>query len=162
VPFHKYPLEVIVDVADGPGVPLAPGLDERLKAQGPPIEVVGSPAHAGGSSPAPEGRSLLGLLFVSMGAAVAMLFTPCVFPMIPITVSFFLKQSEKEHHNALLTAAVYSLTIILVLTLAVLALGTVIVTLANDPWLNLGLGAVLVFFALSLFGMYEIELPAGL
>ena len=40
-----------------------------------------------------------------------------------------------------------------------LVLGKLIVDLANNPWLNLGLGAVLVFFALSLFGMYEIELP---
>jgi thiol:disulfide interchange protein DsbD len=91
-----------------------------------------------------------------------MLFTPCVFPMIPITVSFFLKQSERKSHNALLTAAVYSATIIIVLAAAVLVLGGVIVQLANDAWLNLGIGALLVFFALSLFGMYELELPSGL
>ena len=102
------------------------------------------------------------MILASMGAAVAMLFTPCVFPMIPITVSFFLKQSEREHHNALATAAVYSLTIIVVLALSVLVLGQLIVTLANNAWLNLALGGVLVFFALSLFGMYEIELPSGL
>jgi thiol:disulfide interchange protein DsbD len=162
VPFHKYPLEVSVEVADGPAVPLTPELEDRLKAQGPAIEVIGGPTDTNGSAPAPEDRSLLGLLLVSMGAAVAMLFTPCVFPMIPITVSFFLKQSEKEHHNALLTAAVYSLTIILVLAAAVLLLGGLIIRLANDSWLNLGLGAILIFFALSLFGMYEIELPAGL
>ena len=59
-------------------------------------------------------------------------------------------------------AAVYSLTIIVVLTLSVLVLGQLIVTLANNAWLNLALGGVLIFFALSLFGMYEIELPTGL
>jgi thiol:disulfide interchange protein DsbD len=106
--------------------------------------------------------SLLGALLASAGAAIAMLFTPCVFPMIPITVSFFLKQSEQKHHNALLTAAVYSLTIIIVLALSVLILGQLIVTLANNAWLNLALGALLIFFALSLFGMYELELPSGL
>jgi thiol:disulfide interchange protein len=162
IPFHKYPLEVALEVAEGPAVPLSPVLQERLKAQGPVIEVVGSPSEAGGNGPGPEDRSLLGLLLVSMGAAVAMLFTPCVFPMIPITVSFFLKQSEKEHHNALLTAAVYSVTIVLVLAAAVLLLGGLILKLANDAWLNLGIGAMLMFFALSLFGMYEIELPSGL
>ena len=46
------------------------------------------------------------------------LITPCVFPMIPITVSYFLKQSEKEHHRPLVMAAVYSLTIVVVLTIA--------------------------------------------
>ena len=57
-----------------------------------------------------------------MGAAIAMLFTPCVFPMIPITVSFFLKQSEKKHHRPVIMASVYSATIVVVLTLAVLIL----------------------------------------
>ncbi len=102
---------------------------------------------------------LTGLLLAAMGAAVGMLLTPCVFPMIPITVSFFLKQSEREHHNAVLTATVYSATIIVVLALAVLVLGQLIVVWANDPWLNLALGLLLVVFALSLFGMYELELP---
>ena len=106
--------------------------------------------------------SLLGLVAASVLAAIAMLFTPCVFPMIPITVSFFLKQSEKKHHKPLATAGVYSLTIIVVLAAAVLILGKLIVQWANSSWLNLGLGLVLVFFALSLLGMYEIELPSGL
>jgi thiol:disulfide interchange protein DsbD len=91
-----------------------------------------------------------------------MLFTPCVFPMIPVTISFFLKQSEKEHESALLLALVYSGTIVCMLTLAVLLLGSIILSLANNPWLNLGFGALLMFFALSLFGMYEIELPSFL
>src|SRR5262249_47775233 len=97
-----------------------------------------------------------------MGSAVLMLLTPCVFPMIPITVSFFVKQSERENHKPFLTAGVYSLTIIVVLALAVLLLGKVIINLANDPWMNLVLGAVLIYFALSLFGMYDIELPSFL
>jgi len=122
----------------------------------------GEPAAPGvaGTPQTPQG--LWGVLVASMGSAVLMLLTPCVFPMIPITVSFFVKQSEKEHHRPLLTAGVYSLTIIIVLALAVLLLGSVIIKLANSPWMNLGLGAVLMFFALSLFGMYEIELPESL
>lgn len=114
------------------------------------------------SPPKKADTSLLGLLFATMGAAIAMLFTPCVFPMVPITVSFFLKQSEKKHHNPIITATVYSVTIIVVLALAVLILGKIIVDLANSPWMNLGLGLMLVFFALSLFGMYELELPHSL
>src|SRR5262249_509181 len=96
------------------------------------------------------------------GGAFLMLLTPCVFPMIPITVNFFLKQSEKEHHRPLAVASVYSGTIIVLLTLVMLVLGTVVIKLANDPWFNLALGGVLIYVALSLFGMYEIELPAGL
>ncbi len=184
--FGDHDLDAEVRVSPAAPVPLTQALSARMNEGPPPIKVVPVPGpkepdaaqplaappagDAGTTAPPTEApaartgsdRGLVGLLLASMGAAVAMLLTPCVFPMIPITVSFFLKQSEKEHHNALLTAAVYSVTIVIVLALAVLVLGQVIVQLANDAWLNLGLGALLVFFALSLFGMYEIELPAGL
>jgi thiol:disulfide interchange protein DsbD len=156
------PLEVVVDVLAGDKVPLSPELQRRLAAPPPEVEVVPVPGAFAAAEGGGGTHSLAGLLIASVGAAIAMLFTPCVFPMIPITVSFFLKQSEKAHHNAPLMAGVYSVTIIVVLAAAVLVLGEGIVWLANDPWMNLGLGLLLVFFALSLFGMYEIELPHGL
>jgi thiol:disulfide interchange protein len=153
---HHFELPVVV--TEGPGQRLSADLEARMKAAAPEIRVVSVPSPSGPMAD----QSFLGVLFAAMGAAIAMLFTPCVFPMIPITVSFFLKQAEKKHHNAPLTACVYSLTIVVVLALAVLLLGKLIVDWANSPWLNLGLGLVLVFFALSLFGMYEIELPSFL
>ncbi len=138
-----------------PDAPAPPGGNGGDAVRNPGVKAAGATP-----SLVPKSESSLwALLLTSIGAAIAMLFTPCVFPMIPITVSFFLKQSEKEHHKPFLTAGVYSLTIIVVLAVAVLVLGNLIVTLANSAWLNLGLGAVLIFFALSLFGMYEIELP---
>lgn len=184
-------LSAKLQVSAEPAVALTSALQQRLQEREPPLKVIAPEKPAGTSSLAPESsptnpapagsltpatpesgavgppadappRGLVALVLASMGAAVAMLLTPCVFPMIPITVSFFLKQSERKEHNALATAAVYSLTIIVVLSAAVLLLGTLIVQLANNAWLNLALGAVLVYFALSLFGMYEIELPAGL
>lgn len=90
------------------------------------------------------------------------LVTPCVFPMIPITVSFFLKQSEKENYRPVVMAIVYCTTIVLVLTFAAVLLLSFFRMLSVSPWMNFGLGALFVFFALSLFGMYEIELPSGL
>jgi thiol:disulfide interchange protein len=107
-------------------------------------------------------NSLWGLLGAAFGGAFFMLLTPCVFPMIPITVNFFLKQSEKEHHNPLRMASVYSGTIIVLLTVVMLALGNVVIALANNPWFNLALGGILILFALSLFGMFELELPSSL
>src|SRR5262249_34796760 len=109
---------------------------------------------------APTG--LVGLLISAAASAFLMLLTPCVFPMIPITVNFFLKQSEREHHNPLPTALVYSGTIIVLLTAVVLILGKVVIVWANDPLFNLALGGVLIVFALSLFGLYELELPSSL
>lgn len=172
------PFEVTIDVAGGEPVPYSREIQDRLAAKPQEIQLVVIPPallkeadvkpepkpSANQTIPiaAPKSMGLISLLVASIFGAIAMLFTPCVFPMIPITVSYFLKQSEKEHHNALLTASVYSLTIVVVLALSVLVLGELIVNLANDAWLNLGLGALLVFFALSLFGMYEIELPSGL
>jgi thiol:disulfide interchange protein len=155
-PGTKYPTRYVnIEVVPGSPTEPSPELQKRLAEKPPAVKVV-VPQD-------PEmDQSLWGFIIVSISAAGLMLLTPCVFPMIPITVSFFLKQSEKEHHSALLSAGVYSLTIIVVLALAVFLLGSVIVKLANDPWLNLGLGVVLVFFALSLFGMYEIELPSFL
>jgi thiol:disulfide interchange protein len=90
------------------------------------------------------------------------LITPCVFPMIPITVSYFLKQSEKEHHKPVMMAMVYCGTIIIVLTIAAAALLNFFRVLSISPAMNFGLGLLFVFFALSLFGMYDIELPSFL
>ncbi len=90
------------------------------------------------------------------------MFTPCVFPMIPITVSFFLKQSEKTHHRPVSMALVYSLTIVAVLTVGAMVLLGVFQAASTYWATNLALGGVFVFFALSLFGMYDIALPSGL
>jgi thiol:disulfide interchange protein DsbD len=163
---EDYTLEVPpVQVADNPDKTELAGVSARLKDRpaGPevvplPPELSPTPSSPANTQGPQQGSSLAGLLLAAAGAALLMLVTPCVFPMIPITVSFFLKQSEKEH-NALLTAGVYALTIVVVLSTAVVVLGGLVVALANDVWVNLGLGLVLVFFALSLFGMFELELP---
>jgi thiol:disulfide interchange protein len=159
-----YPvLETKVDV-DGPAAPVSEALQRRLEGKGPPIREITPPQNLGVAkqSDTAAQAGLWGLLASACVGAFLMLLTPCVFPMIPITVNFFLKQSEKEHHNPLLMASVYAGTIIILLALVMIVLGKVVITWANDPWFNLLLGGVLFFFALSLFGMYEIELPSGL
>jgi thiol:disulfide interchange protein DsbD len=104
------------------------------------------------------------LAFILQGVfwGLVSLVTPCVFPMIPITVSFFLKQSDKEHHRPLMMASVYCGTIVVVLSLAALLLLNTFRVLSINPILNFAMGGLFIFFALSLFGMYEIELPSGL
>ena len=105
---------------------------------------------------------LLGFLLAGVFWGAVSLITPCVFPMIPITVSYFLKQSEKEHHRPLTMATVYCGTIIVVLTVAAVLLLSFFRLLSINPVMNFGMGLLFVFFALSLLGWYEIELPAGL
>jgi thiol:disulfide interchange protein DsbD len=101
------------------------------------------------------------LITAAFWGAVA-LITPCVFPMIPITVSFFLKQSEREHHRPIVTALVYCLTIIFVLGISALTLLTFFRNLSVAPGTNIALGLLFLVFALSLFGMYEITLPSSM
>jgi thiol:disulfide interchange protein len=177
----KHWFEVPMTVSDAEPVPLSQALQDRVKEAPPAIQAVQPPsnlvaeARAGKATqpqappeeadfgtPLRKDSSIWGLLAAASLSALLMLCTPCVFPMIPITVTFFLKRSEQKHHNALMTAGVYSLTIIIVLATAVLVLGKLVTDWANSTWMNLGLGLVLIFFALSLFGMYEIELPSAL
>lgn len=89
------------------------------------------------------------------------LLTPCVFPMIPITVSYFLKQKEGGNH-ALIHALVYTATIIIALSIFTLFFVSFAQRLIYHWGTNLFLGLLLGFFALSLFGMFEITLPGFL
>lgn len=87
------------------------------------------------------------------------LVTPCVFPMIPITVSIFLKQAHGSLWERLKLAGVYSLTIILVLGVSAFALLKFMAWLSAHPATNIALAALFFVLALSLFGMYDLTLP---
>lgn len=89
------------------------------------------------------------------------LLTPCVFPMIPITVSFFLKQNKKGN-EAIINALVYTLTIVVSLTVFAYLFVQSFQKLTQMGSTNLVLGALFIYFALSLFGAYEITLPGFL
>jgi thiol:disulfide interchange protein DsbD len=114
-----------------------------------------------GSGPARR-TGLWGTIVTAIAGGLISLLTPCVFPMIPVTVSFFLKRAEKGQHRALTMASVYCGTIIVVLTLGGMALVSVLQTVSQHYVTNLFLTAVFIYFALSLLGMYEITLPSGL
>jgi thiol:disulfide interchange protein len=102
------------------------------------------------------------LLLTAAAWGLISLVTPCVFPMIPITVSLFLKQSNQSAGGAVKLALVYCATIIAVLGLsAILLLGT-FRALSVDPYMNIALGVLFIVLALSLFGMFNLELPGFL
>ena len=105
------------------------------------------------------------LLSISMGLLA--LLTPCVFPMIPITVSYFTKLGETEGKSPIKQASVYSGGIIITYTVLGLVLAMTLGAsganqLASNPWVNLFIGGLFIYFALSLFGMYEIQLPSSI
>lgn len=118
---------------------------------------------ASAAAPAkPADAGLIAFMLQGIFWGAVSLVTPCVFPMIPITVSFFLKQSEKENHRPVLMAAVYCATIVIVLTIAAVTLLSFFRWLSVHPMMNFVLGGLFIYFSLSLFGMYEIELPQSL
>ena len=110
-------------------------------------------------TPIAVGGGFLGLIVAAVLWGFVSLATPCVFPMIPITVSLFLKQSNQSTASVLRLALVYCLTIIAVLGSSAVFLLAVFQRLSVDPYMNLFLAGLFVFFALSLFGMYDISLP---
>ncbi|MGE0128462.1 MAG: protein-disulfide reductase DsbD family protein [Blastocatellales bacterium] len=114
-----------------------------------------------------KSRGLFGFVWFAIIQGLLALLTPCVFPMIPITVSFFTKRDQKTSGAAVGQAGFFSLGIIftytaLGLALAVIAGPTGLNKLAASPWMNLFLTLLFVVFALNLFGMFEIKIPSGL
>ena len=110
-------------------------------------------------------EGMLSFILFAIGMGFLALLTPCVFPMIPITVSFFTKAGEKEGSSPLFSASVYTLGIIVIFTclglILALTLGAAGANqLASNPWVNLLIAALFVYFAFSLFGHYEIQLPS--
>jgi len=95
------------------------------------------------------------------------LLTPCVFPMIPITVSYFTNHSAGSRARSVRLATIYSLGIVATFTLlgmllAIFVGAAGINLFAANPWVNILIAAVFLFFAFNLFGAYEITVPTGL
>ncbi len=110
-------------------------------------------------------KSLLWLFLAALGGGIAAVLTPCVYSMIPITVSFFTKRS-KTRAEGIRNAVYYSLSIILIFTI----LGVVISLLfganalnnLSTNWIaNLFFFAVFVIFGISFLGAFEITLPSS-
>ncbi|MEM6686225.1 MAG: protein-disulfide reductase DsbD domain-containing protein [Bacteroidota bacterium] len=108
-------------------------------------------------------RSLLATFFIAFGLGFGVLLTPCVFPMIPMTVSFFTKQS-KNRSTGIRNAILYGLFIIVIYTglgTAISALfgSNVMYEISTGVTFNLIMFLVLLIFAFSFMGAFEIMLP---
>lgn len=123
-----------------------------------------------GKEPAAATRSLPADLWSFIWLAITLgalsLLTPCVFPMIPITVSYFTNHSAGNRSKAVKMALVYSLGIvgtftILGMLLAIFVGAAGINLFAANPYVNLLITAIFLFFAFNLFGAYEITIPTN-
>ena len=108
-------------------------------------------------------KGLWSIFFIAFLSGFAALLTPCVFPMIPMTVSFFTKQS-KNKAAGIKNAVIYGICIIVIYVL----LGTAVTgvfgadalnALATNVWFNIIFFLLLVIFAVSFLGAFEIMLP---
>src|SRR6185437_8647525 len=114
--------------------------------------------------PAPTRQALGSFLWLAVVMGALSLHTPCDFPIIPMTVSYFVNHSGTTRRSAVNSALLYGLGIILTFT----ALGSLLAfmfgaggvnKLAANPWVNLLITAIFLSFALSLFGAYFIQVP---
>lgn len=114
-----------------------------------------------------EGKSLFGIFLLGLAGGFIALLTPCVFPMIPLTVSFFTKKGQGRGKGAA-NAALYGFFIFLIYVLLSIpfhlfnASPQVLNNISTNVWLNLFFFVIFVVFAISFFGYFEITLPGGI
>ncbi len=180
LPPKKFPLEAAITPT---GAPVAPPVAAPPPAPTPRGDAAATKAPPkGASGPASTAASAeidrLGFgafIAFSFAAGLVSLLTPCVFPMIPITISFFTKRASTTRKGAIRLAFTYGCTIIgafglfgFVVSIALRLLGQgaaatgIVNQIAANPWLNLALTGIFVAFAFSLFGMFDIGLPSGI
>jgi thiol:disulfide interchange protein len=112
-------------------------------------------------------QSIWAFLAIAFGFGLAAIFTPCVFPMIPITMSFFLNQKDATRRQTLTQAGLFCLGIVVLF--AGLGLVTTsllgpfgVVQLGSNPWVNGLICAIFLVFGLSLLGAFEITIPSSI
>lgn len=103
-------------------------------------------------------------IWLALTAGLAALLTPCVFPLIPLTVSYFSNQGGEKKKTNWGQALIFGLSIILIFTglgaiLSVILGVSGVSQFASNPWVNLFIGVLFIFFGVSLLGLFELRLP---
>lgn len=150
-----------------PQANLAPSLKSDKPETAPPSASAAPSAEIASSAERKLEEGIGPFLLLAIGGGLLTLAMPCVWPMIPITVNFFVKQNAKSKGTATKLAMAYCLTIIGIFTgfslVIALAFGPgQLNKIANSPLLNLFIAAMFVIFGLSLLGLFEVRLPSRL
>ncbi|MFM6926151.1 MAG: protein-disulfide reductase DsbD family protein [Ferruginibacter sp.] len=113
------------------------------------------------------GSGLLTIFILGFLGGLVALITPCVFPMIPLTVSFFTKKAITKKQG-IVNASLYGFFIFLIYILLSVpfyfldsASPEILNSVSTNPWLNVIFFVVFIVFALSFFGLFEITLPSS-
>ena len=129
-----------------------------------PLALSPSPSPAPVSLPGNGSLALFLWIAATMGALS--LLTPCVFPMVPITISYFSRDTTRNRAGAFRDAGVYAVGIMAAFTaiglgLAIVLGATGLNRFAANPWLNLAIAVLFAGFALSLFGILNLGVPGS-
>lgn len=152
--------EVVNDTVQSAGLALSESNDSAKIASVPPATVENNDGNTNKKS------SLWEIFFLGVGGGLIALIMPCIFPMIPLTVSLFTKQKNQSRSQGVTKALIYGLSIVLIFvvvaTLATWAFGaSALNEFSTNPWVNLAFFAIFVFFAISFFGAFELTLPSS-
>ncbi len=149
----------------GPAAPLSGGAVPLSRA--PAAGTAGSTSAAGASQDFGqllERRGFAVVLLLLFAGGLALNLTPCVYPVIPLTVSFFGGQAKGESGRVFGLASLYVLgmaTTYSALGVAAGLSGKLFGAALQSPWVLAGVAAVLVALALSMFGLYDIRMPTS-
>lgn len=146
-------------------VPLEGGIASEIRIKIPAIDINHPENNCGDD--VDRHKTMWGIFILGLLGGFIALLTPCVFPMIPLTVSFFTKHGQSKR-KGIINAITYGFSILLIYILLSLpfhifhASPQVLNNFSTNVWLNLFFFAVFIVFAISFFGYFEITLPPGL
>ena len=117
--------------------------------------------------PTPQSEGIIPFAGIAFGFGLLAIFTPCVFPMIPITMSYFVSTQAGSKKPSFVQATIFCVGVVVLFTglgtIVSLALGPFgLLQLGSNVWINLFIALVFVAFAASLLGAFEISVPSGL
>jgi thiol:disulfide interchange protein DsbD len=142
----------------GSAPPAASGAAEK----GAPAKGAPSAASAGPADEIGNEASLLAFLLSAVFWGLFTLLMPCTYPMIPITISYFTKQASQRKTSTLPLSLAYGLGIVLIFVLIGVLVGPIVIAFAAHPVTNLVIGVLFLVFALTLFGVLNLQPPAFL
>lgn len=146
-------------------VPLEGGVESTTRILVPSLNILKPVNNCGDEGT--KGKSILAIFLLGIVGGLFALLTPCVFPMIPVTVTFFTKKSQ-DKKKGILNGILYGTFIFLIYVIITIPFHLASKTnpeifnnISTNVWLNILFFAIFVTFALSFFGLFEIGLPAS-
>ena len=157
------PSDVATQNNDSSQIAITPNTDANPEQPGYRSGKSGAAKTFNGMAGEEKSEGFMGLFILAFLSGLTALLTPCVFPMIPMTVSFFIKNNNRK--IALRDAAIFSISLIgfytIIGTIVAMTFGSNAVNFVSTHWIpNIFFTLIFIVFAASFFGAFEITLPS--